>query len=270
LGRALVHARNARDQREVTEIRGGLCRSALLGPTPVEEAIRRCRATLEESEDDLMLQAEVQEVLSVLLAELGEFEEARDLIRRARHILDELGFGLLGGGSQYGALVEFLAGDPAAAERELRGNYAQLEQMGERSFLSSTAAWLADAHYEQGDLDEAERYATISAEAALREDLASQVIWRGALARVQAQRGEAGAEALAREAVELASTGDWLDLHADALTDLGDVLRQLGRPADAGEPLQRALGLYERKGNLVAAQRTRATLERLDGRPEKR
>ena len=34
--------------------------------------------------------------------------------------------------------------------------------------------------------------------------------------------------------------------------------------------MARAIDLYEQKGNIVAAQRTRAALERLDERPEKR
>ena len=55
LERALVHARNAGDQRKVATILGSLCRVAQLGPTPVEEAIHRCRAILEEA-DNLVLQ----------------------------------------------------------------------------------------------------------------------------------------------------------------------------------------------------------------------
>jgi class 3 adenylate cyclase/tetratricopeptide (TPR) repeat protein len=258
--RALPHAQAARDQRKVTEIRAGLCRVAALGSTPVDEAILRCRETLEHGTDNLLLHSEIDELLALLLAERGEFEEARELIAHARHTLDELGLGLLGGGSQYGALVELLAGDPAAAEKELQGSYAQLEALGERSFLSTTAALLARALGDQGRLDEAERYASISADSALGEDLASQVFWRGARARVLAARGDPEAEGLAREAVELASGSDWLNLHADALADLGHVLHLLERPLEAKEPLEQALGLYERKGNLVSAQRTRAAL----------
>ena len=190
LERALVHARNAGDQRKVATILGSLCRVAQLGPTPVEEAIRRCREILEDA-DNLLLKGEVQEVLCVLLAAHGEFDEAEELRRSSRRIVDELGLGLLGGGSMFGAYMEVLAGDLAAAERELRGSYSQLEQLGERSFLSTIAAMLARVLCEQGRFDEAEPYAVISAESALREDLASQVIWRGAQARVLAARGEA-------------------------------------------------------------------------------
>ena len=149
LERALVYARNAGDQRKVATILGSLCRVAQLGPTPVEEAIRRCRAILEEA-DNLVLKAEVQEVLCVLLAAQGEFDEAGEPRSRSRRIIDELGLGLLGGGSMFGAYMEVLAGDLAAAERELRGSYSQLEQLGERAFLSTIAAMLARVLCEQG------------------------------------------------------------------------------------------------------------------------
>ncbi len=271
LERALVYARNAGDQRKVAAILGSLCRVAQIGPTPADEGIRRCRAILEEEPENLLLRAEVQEVLCVLLAERGEFEEARESREGARGIIDELGLGLLGGGSMFGAYMEVLAGDLAAAERELRGSYSQLEQLGERAFLSTIAAMLARVLCAQERYDEAEHYAKISADSALREDLASQVIWRSARARVLAARGEAAeAEQLAREAIELANRTEWLDLHADALTDLADVFRLLGRPQDAKEPMARAIDLYEQKGNVVAAQRTRNALDRLDERPEKR
>ncbi len=265
LERALVHARNARDQRKVIEILGSLCRVAQIGPTPVDEGIRRCRAILEEEPENLMLRAEIQELLSVLLAERGDFDEAHELREGSRRIIDELGLGLLGGGSMWGAYVEVLAGDLAAAERELRGSYSQLEQLGERAFLSTIVAMLARVLCDQERFDEAEHYAKISAESALREDLASQVMWRSARARVLAARGEAvEAEQLAREAVELANRTEWLDLHADAWMDLAEVLKAGKRAVDARECVSQAASLYEQKGNLVSGTRAREWLAVLD------
>ena len=56
--------------------------------------------------------------------------------------------------AQYAGLVEMLAGDPAAAERELRTGMDELERMGEQGVLASVAASLARAVYEQGRGDD--------------------------------------------------------------------------------------------------------------------
>jgi hypothetical protein len=66
------------------------------------------------------------------------------------------------------------------------------------------------------------------------------------------------AERLAREAVALAAETDMLNAHADALLDIADVLALADQ--DARKELDRALALYERKGNLVMAERTRSKL----------
>ncbi len=52
-----------------------------------------------------------------------------------------------------------------------------------------------------------------------------------------------------------------LNAHADALIDLAEVLTLAGK--DARPELEQALALYERKGNLVMAERTRARISAL-------
>jgi hypothetical protein len=52
-----------------------------------------------------------------------------------------------------------------------------------------------------------------------------------------------------------------LNAHADALLDLAEVLALAGQ--DASPELERALVFYERKGNLVMAERTRSKLAEL-------
>jgi class 3 adenylate cyclase/tetratricopeptide (TPR) repeat protein len=266
LQRALVHAEHAGDQRSVGSILGGLCRVALLGPTPVEEGIRRCRGTLERAHEDLRLQATAQDVLAVLVASRGQFDEARDLYHRSQRIHEELGFSIARSGSMYVALVELLAGQPAAAERGLRRDCEELARIGEKSQLSTTAALLARALWEQGRPEEVEHFTVVSEQAASPEDIASQVWWRGTRARALAQRGEAErAESLAREAVALADQTDFVDLRGGALVDLAEALRASDRLDAAEESLRQAIALYERKGNIVSAKRTRAELERLAG-----
>ena len=140
LERALLHAERADDPREMSTILSGLCRAALLGPAPVDEGIRRCRETLSRNRGDQRLEAEVQEVMAVLLAAQGRFEEARELVGSGEGIFRELGLvSLLLGGSMYGAWVELLAGEPAVAEKKLRASYEELEALGEKSQLSTIA-----------------------------------------------------------------------------------------------------------------------------------
>ncbi len=49
----------------------------------------------------------------------------------------------------------------------------------------------------------------------------------------------------------------FLGYHAEALLVLAEVLQRDGRPAEAAGPLEEAVALYERKGNVVSAARRR-------------
>jgi hypothetical protein len=81
---------------------------------------------------------------------------------------------------------------------------------------------------------------------------------------VLAERGEAEeAERLAREAVALAERTDFLSMHADALVDLAEVVRLLGRSDEAAPALKVALKLYKQKGNAAAAKRVTALVKAL-------
>ncbi len=85
------------------------------------------------------------------------------------------------------------------------------------------------------------------------------MLWRQARGKLLARRGEfQEGERLAREAVALAEETDMLNAHADALIDLAEVLALAGQ--DARAELGQALALYEGKGNLVMADRTRGKL----------
>ena len=77
-------------------------------------------------------------------------------------------------------------------------------------------------------------------------------------AKVLARRGEpARAEALAREAVAYVEHSDFLPVHAQALMDLAEIRLLAGQPEAATPILTEATRLWEHKGNLVAAARTR-------------
>ncbi len=131
--------------------------------------------------------------------------------------------------------------------------------MGERTVLATTAARPGRAVLAQGRDAEAAALCAASERLAAPEDVATQAMWRGVRARLLAAEGEhAAAEALAREAVALIDPTDLLNDRADVLLDLAEVLQRGGRAAEAGRIRERALALYEAKGNLVSAARARA------------
>jgi class 3 adenylate cyclase/tetratricopeptide (TPR) repeat protein len=264
LERALVHAERAGDTRSRSFIRKGLARAALLGPAPVEDALLRCEHILAAARGDPALEALSLAAICGLKAMVGRFDEARAGYGHSRAIGEEFGLtSWLAALPLYSGPIELLAGDPAAAERELRAGYDALIEMGDMGRLSTAAAFLAQAVYAQGRHEDAEHLTGVAEGAATPDDVLSHIAWRSVRAKALAKKGELPqAELLACEAVALAEETDGLNLHGDALLDLAEVLHAAGRPSDGVVAAERALELYERKGNLVAAARARAALER--------
>jgi predicted ATPase len=246
-------------EHERVEILGWVASSQFFGPTPVEDGIRRCESIRSEVGGHPAAVADVLQPLAGLHAMAGRFERARELLTESDAIFEEHGLGLYSAVSHHAAVVELLAGDAEAAERSLRTGIEVLEEMGDRALVSTTAAFLGQALLAQARAGEAERFASLSEELAAADDLITQVLWRAVKARILAagaRREEA--ERLAREAVALAERSDFINHRADALMDLGIVLRQVGRAEEAGAPLAEALRLFALKGNVVAAERARA------------
>jgi tetratricopeptide (TPR) repeat protein len=204
-------------------------------------------------------------LLSRLKAMRGDFAVARDLYGHARLMLADLGRSVVAASTSLQSCgVEMLAGDPAAAERELRRDFAELEEMGERYFLSTAAGELARAVYAQGRYAEAEELSRTAEELSADDDLTSQALWRSVRAKALARRGlGCEAEKLAREAVELLRGTDAWVVQADALEELAEVLA-LGGTDDGRAQLQEALDLLERKDDVVSAARVRTSLRALD------
>jgi tetratricopeptide (TPR) repeat protein len=88
----------------------------------------------------------------------------------------------------------------------------------------------------------------------------------GVVARSLARRGQASrGEEIARNAVRIAAATDYLEMHADALMDLAEVVHLQGRAGEAVQHLQQALELYRRRGNAQSAARAVATIQALGG-----
>jgi len=242
--------------------------ATLHGSTPVAEALRRSQEYLGYVRTDRNAEAIVLGVLAQLEAMEGHFEQARANAARSREIVSDLGASVTAASTSLEtSRVERLAGNARAAEEALRRDYQVLESMGETYFRSTIAALLGDALWSQGKHGEAMTFAGIAAELADADDVLSQTAWRTVEARSLALAGENDrAIALAREAVDLAAATVDIELHADALVDLAEVLRLAGHEQEEGPPLREALALYERKGDVVLAGRVR---ERLAAAPNR-
>jgi tetratricopeptide (TPR) repeat protein len=259
--RALVHARRAGDQLEVREIVEWLCVALMLGPTPATEVATRCEALLEDLHGDAILEPTVLAVLGNALAMQARLEQADGLLGKWRESVSEFGDSIWLFAINFG----WIALDPVAAERELRPGYDALSRLGEKSHFSSVAGLLARAVCAQRRYDEADALTRESEEAARPNDIHSHILWRTARAQVLAHRGQLeSAEALALEAVAFADNSDFLDSHADALMVLAEVRARAGRTKDAIADAGRALELYEQKGNVISAERSRSRLSDLE------
>jgi tetratricopeptide (TPR) repeat protein len=255
LARGLVHAERAGERREISAILASMAPAALVGPRPADDAIEVCRGILERGQGSAGVEGHVNLVLAVLEAMTGRVEDARSLYAETTSALDDRGLTtLLASLRMYPGMVELIAGDYEAAERELRLGYDQLAAVGHSAFLSTTAAFLAKPLYELGRHDEALEMTRASDDAASPDDIASQVIWRGTRAKVLAHRGEAATAAeLAQEAVDLLRETDLVNTRADAYSDLAETMRLLDRGDEAATARDRALELYEAKGNIASA-----------------
>jgi class 3 adenylate cyclase/tetratricopeptide (TPR) repeat protein len=185
------------------------------------------------------------------LAMLGRFDESRTLLAELRVELVERGAGhVLAAFESFRAAVEFLAGDLTAAAEAGEESCRLHEEFGRLSELSTSAGSLAQVYYELGELDKAEAWAARAADLAADEDLATQMLWRQAQAKVLARRGKhVEAERLAREAVAVGAK-------TDSSTRRAKPTRTSARCSRSPAGQRRPSGLSSRRSNVTSARRT--------------
>lgn len=253
--RGIAYARRSGRLREEA---GPLWNAALAvraGPTPVPEAIRKCEELARWRD---MIHPGVLCELAHLRAMAGDFDEARELISRARRLMVErmrLRRPLMWA-ARSSAAVEMLIGDSASGERDLRVGLEMALDFDERDVVSKIAARLSRSLFTRGETQEAGRFVTMSFDHAPAESVAAQALWRVAKAWVANRDDTRKAERLAREAVRLAPV-EMLNLRADLLLELAEILRTDGDRKAAMPLITAAIGFYERKGNVVSAARAR-------------
>jgi class 3 adenylate cyclase/tetratricopeptide (TPR) repeat protein len=263
--RGLVHAERAGNERQQGRHRIGRTASAYFGFAPLDEVDEELERDLEWARrtGSLWLEAVCVQALGTHHAARGDLIKGKQLIARGMSIVSDLGMRLFVAGL-VANWIWFVTDDAVTAEARLRESHDLLAEAGEKGLLSTVAANLAQALYLQGRYDEAEEMLIVSAEVGASDDVSTQVLTRSVRARILARRGlPEEAEGLAREAVALAAETEYVDLRGESLLALGEVLRLAGRLEEAVEAMQEALDLWEAKGNVVFAARTRALLGEL-------
>ena len=233
-----------------------LCLAQYWGPTSVAE----CMRWLDDHPD-----FERRSVLphrDRLLAMLGRLDEAQRLLAEAAERVEELGslrFRIWLAWRRYE--VARLSGDYIAAEAAAREARDAAMASAEVDYFELRCN-LAEALLGLGRNDEAEQWLERGRERDPIKERWTPILWHQLRGKLLARRGELEeGEQLAREAVALAAETDRLNAHADALVDLAEVLALSGQ--DGRPELEEALALYERKGNVVTAERTRSRLAKL-------
>jgi class 3 adenylate cyclase/tetratricopeptide (TPR) repeat protein len=256
--RAIECARRAGASMQERRNMGAFTIACVYGPMPVTEAIGRCREIGDQAGGDHRTQGLALCACAQLEAMRGDFTPARELYRRARDVLSEVGGGVLGASTALdSSTVEMLAGDPAAAERELVRDAELLERMGERYLLSTMNGILAQALVAQGRHDEAAVVCDKAEAASAEDDIESQVLVRSVRAELHLHAGRTDeAAAATAAAVDLLRGAEAPNIVADTLVLAGRVAAARGDLAAADRELSRAVALYRGKGNLVSEQRT--------------
>jgi tetratricopeptide (TPR) repeat protein len=208
------------------------------------------------------LEATIDRQLAGLYAMGGRSDEARAAERRASGVLDEVGsaaqaFQRMHAGDMYRRL-----GETAAAEEQYLAMWRYFAEGSEGAtnhMAALTADHLAALCFDEGRWQEAEQWHARANQVPAPRTSAATPTRLAFAAKLAAHNGElADAVALARKAVEAAEEqADRVGVRAGIWLVLAELLRQSDQVAEADAAVEKAIGLYERKGNVAAVARLR-------------
>ena len=268
LERSVEHAQQAGDRRLELDVKHWMGLILREGPTPATEAIDRISGLLRGYEDDPTFRSQTRRFLGVLEGMRGHFTEARSLLAEGMNLARELGLTLdIASGLQRDtAYIAMLENDPRGSEEALRPAFETLQRIGDTGHLASVASDLALTLL-RGAGRESEAIAIIEATEAwlIEDDVDAQVRWAAARAQALMRLGDmAEAERFARISVARAWATDYAELRGLSQESLAEILSRLGKREEAAEALQKAIAVYEAKGNVVSAAATRKALAELE------
>ena len=201
--------------------------------------------------------------LGATIAGQGHVAQGKRLVAEGNALLRDLGSVVV---VAAGTLnwIQVVCDDPTEIERGLRGAYETLLEAGEKGFLSTVAAHLAEVVVEGGDAQEAARLLEEAEAAGATDDVMTQVVVTRARAKLLARAGERSqAELLAREAVARANATEYVELRGRTLEALAGVLAATGRAEESARALAESVRVFEAKGLRLLADRARARLAEL-------
>jgi tetratricopeptide (TPR) repeat protein len=238
-----------------------LAGAASRGPTPVPEAIARCHSLLADAGTPVW-QSFILPMLAALESMAGQFDEARAHLEEARLARQEFADTgtIVTSWAGLASEVELRAGNPERAAEILSVSVETLRTAGEREWLATNSALLAEALYRQERYADALDVSGSALEIAPPGHLTSRVIAQRVHAKALARTGHlAEALALAAQTIERLAATETLDEQGEVFAASAEVHVLAGAPAEANRDWRRAIEAFERKGNVVSAARVRAT-----------
>jgi DNA-binding SARP family transcriptional activator len=211
---------------------GHVAAALYFGPAPVEPAVARCRELLADL-PDFAGEAGVAAHLGGLVAMTGEWDEAGELLARARSLYEEVGRrpSVTLTCAPVEARTAVLRGAFEEAAAIFRASSEALTALGDSFHLATHAAELADILVSLDERDEAETWLTRAERCVQEDDLTGRIAI--GIARVRLRGDDP------TPVIRLAEQTDNLNVRAQAHAAAGD--------------LARAHELYLAKGNAVAA-----------------
>jgi tetratricopeptide (TPR) repeat protein len=265
LEQALKHGELAGDAGCIARARSLIGVTVLFGPTPAEEAIALLDQMVASSGNDPRVRAEAEQVTCVMHAMCGRFDRARAIGADARQHLAEVGHGLfLANLAQSTGHVEELAGDLDAAEAEYARSRADLEALGESSYLSTVAGLHARLLARRGRPGQAEMALEVARRRGSPDDVSTQSLILQTEGLLAAAVGQADrARSAIADAVRCEPRDEGPDAVGQAYLAAADVEQILGNTPAEREHLTAAQELFAAKGNVVEVRKVANRLRNL-------
>ncbi|HET6815831.1 MAG TPA: adenylate/guanylate cyclase domain-containing protein [Mycobacteriales bacterium] len=230
-----------------------------MGPTPIPQALQM----LEELRDrSAGFDPWVDVMRATMLAHVGRFDEARALHDEMTAAFRDRGQWLAAAiAGQCAWQIAMASGDVQAAVDAGRQSCAELDRMGERGFMSTNAAQLAEALAALGHDEEAQEWVERSLELGEDDDAVTQAQARLVRALLRARGGDARAARLdVDHALSITEGMQAPQTQGEAALLAASVFSTLGDVEAAEDQLRRAVQLFTAKGAVVYAARATEAL----------